>query len=146
MTRRALAALAVAATFLSGCGGQSSRQDFLRAADARCARARKEIDRLPAPRSLRDLRLVADQALVVSGRTLAELRALEPPEDLRRRWTTLLERLDGQLQTLRDVRGAAAAGDRRAARRLIERGARQDRDVSQRAGGLGLRACGRRPA
>ena len=90
------ATLAILILLLAGCGGGSSRADFVGAATKVCAETNRRVKALGTPDSFTATQLYARQAGDAVGDGIDDLEALSPPEELEdpfsRYLTTLAQR------------------------------------------------------
>jgi hypothetical protein len=75
------AAAVLALTMLAGCGGGSSREDFVEDAAEICTRSNERVKALGTPESFTDTLLYARQAEDAVGDQLDDLRELNPPAE-----------------------------------------------------------------
>lgn len=80
-TARIVAVAALAATVLSACSGDGSKEDFIAAADDACREADERITEIGRPRVEEDVLDYVEQAEEISSDLVADLRALEPPAE-----------------------------------------------------------------
>lgn len=139
--RRAPAAL-LAALAVTGCGGGASADDVRRDAQAACRSARTDLERLQSliQRNPSNQDLLR-QARERGERLVAELDALEPPDDLRERYDAFVAAEREGVRLVADLGDAVAARDLLAVRRLIERTARQAQRLDAAARAAGLPDC-----
>ena len=141
--RHALA-LASAAFLLAACGGggdRLSRDEFASQGNRICEKFEAKIDELENPRSLPELRAYVDQARPIFEEGVADLRELEPPEDLQDRYDDFLETADAAVARLDELSAAAEDGDQEAVQRIADRAAQEDRESDRIARELGLDDC-----
>ena len=143
---RASVLLAVAALALAGCGGSSSggrlsEAEFVKKADAVCAKYKKKINALPQPSSLSGVAGYAQKAIDLTKQGRAELRALKPPSDLADTNAKWLANLDQTLVLAGELRDAAKQKDLAKVRTLAERGNRLDKQGNRLAAQMGMKAC-----
>ena len=92
---------------LAGCGGGSSRQNFIEDASAICAHTTDRVRALGTPDSFTATQLFARQAKDAVGDGIDELDDLTPPEELDDAFVRYLATLDGR-RTVLDRMGEAA--------------------------------------
>lgn len=80
-TARIVVVAALAATPLGACSDDSSKQEFIDAADAACREADQAIADMGQPRVEEDVLDYVREARAVSEDLVADLRALDPPSD-----------------------------------------------------------------
>ena len=139
-----LAASALAALALAGCGGEErlSKPEFVRQANAICAKYERRLDAIPEPRELREVQSYIDRGVPLAKQELAELAELRPPETDEAEVERLLTQVRKTISELERLGRAAAARDRAgaqaAAARVEEAGARG----AKLARDYGLGECG----
>jgi hypothetical protein len=136
---------AVAIVFvLAGCGGEErlTKPEFVRQANAICAKYERRLDAIPQPRELRDVQSYIDRGVPLAKGELAELEELRPPERDEPAVERLLAQVEATISELERLGEAAAARDREAAQaaaaRVEEAGAR----AAKLARDYGLDECG----
>ncbi len=78
-TARIVVVAALAATILSACSGDGSKDDFIAAADDACREADERIAEIGRPRVEEDVLDYVAEAEEISADLVADLRALDPP-------------------------------------------------------------------
>jgi hypothetical protein len=133
-----------AATLVAGCGGDDrlTREEFVSEADAICEEFDQRLDDVPEPESADDVERFADEARPVIEDGLAELRALQPPEELEEQWNELMDKNDEALEVLDDLSQAAASADEARLQEISEEASRQDAETDRMARAMGLENCG----
>jgi hypothetical protein len=96
--RTALALLFV--FVLAGCGGGSSRDDYVEDATAICEEMTKRIKALTTPESFTDTQLYARRAKDAVSDGIRELRDLTPPEEFEEGYTRYLATLEARRRQL----------------------------------------------
>ena len=141
---RRLCALLLTAAVLAGCAGgedeRLSREEFVEQATAICARAEERIGELPQPASVAELGTYAREARSITAEGVAELRELEPPEELEDGLRRYLESGDEVVGLLGELEEAASAGDEAEARRVAEQIA-ESADAQEAARAAGIPDC-----
>jgi hypothetical protein len=133
-----------AAILVAGCGGDDrlTREEFVSEADAICEEFDQRLDDVPEPESADDVERFADEARPVIEDGLAELRALQPPEELEEQWNELMDKNDEALEVLDDLSQAAASADEARLQEISEEASRQDAETDRIARAIGLENCG----
>lgn len=136
----ALVALAAAA---AGCGGDDrlSREEYVKQADAVCAKYEKRLDALPEPESTEDLKAVIDEGLPIAREGTEELKALEPPEELEADVDEWHERNDKNLELIEDLGAAAEEDDEERIQELAAEADRNEQEADRIAAEIGLDNC-----
>jgi hypothetical protein len=143
---RAAAILVLAILVLSGCqfGGDSGKAEFIRQADAICARHEAEISRIPQPRTfLRDFAVYMRRVVPIAREQNADLRRLEAPEDQAADFQRMLTLLDEQLRIWEEAGEAAFAGDDRQAQATFGQSSGPGDEAQRIAGEIGFFSCAR---
>lgn len=133
---RALLALVLVAV-AAGCGGGSSRDDFVRDAVEICKRANQRVTALGTPESYTDTLLYARQAEDAVRDQIEALRELDPPDDAREHFDAYLDTLDRRRVQLDHLSVAADTNnlsDIQGIGSQLNRLTRQGRAQAQRAG------------
>jgi hypothetical protein len=126
---------------LAGCGGDGderlSRAEFVERATAVCVRAEERIGELAEPGSEDELAAYAREARAITEEGVADLRELEPPDQLEQGFDRYLERADRVVDLLEELEGAAEEGDSEAARRIAGQiGTSAEAQEAARAAGI----------
>lgn len=87
------AALTILILLLAGCGGGSSRADFVDSATKVCAETNRRVKALGTPDSFTATQLYARQAGDAVGDGINDLEALSPPEELEKPFSRYLATL-----------------------------------------------------
>jgi hypothetical protein len=146
---RALSALTVAALALvsAGCGDGTrlTRAEFVKQANAICARYEQRVGRLMSKVTAGDEQQLArsiGQVLPVIRRGNDELRALRPPADLQDPFDRWLEIADDEAGTAQELRVGLRSNDQTAVRHALAKLQREDGEQDEVARGrLGLAGC-----
>lgn len=148
MTRGALgyAAAVGAATSLAlaACGGGDdglSREEFVSEADSICAEYDQRVEEIDDPQSLDDVERYADEAKPVIEDGMAELRALEPPDELQEQWDDYMASSEESLDYLDELREAAASGDEARIQEIAQEVSEKNEDADRLAQDIGLQDC-----
>jgi hypothetical protein len=145
MGRQAVA-VALAAALLSGCdfGSDSGKAEFVRDADAICARYERQISLIPQPQTfLRDFAVYMRRVVPIAREQNAELRRLEAPEDDAADFRRMLALLDQQLDLWQTAGEAAYAGNDGAAQETFARSAGPGDEAQRIASEIGFFSCAR---
>ena len=92
---------------VAGCGGGSSREDYVEEATAICVEMTQRITDLGAPESFTDTQLYARRAKDAVSDGIGELRELTPPQEFEAGYERYLGTLELRLRQL-DLLAAAA--------------------------------------
>lgn len=82
-----------------------------------------------------------NQAIPIIEEGLAELRELEPPEDLEPDYDRMLDETERSIGVAERLRDAAAEGDQQAVQEALEEGNAADSESDRIARELGLDEC-----
>ena len=143
---RAVALLVLAILVLSGCqfGSDSGNAEFIRQADAICARHEAEISRIPQPRTfLRDFAVYMRRVVPIAREQNSELRKLEAPEDQAADYQRMLTLLDEQLDIWEQAGEAAFDGNDRQAQATFSQSSGPGNEAQRIAGEIGFFSCAR---
>jgi hypothetical protein len=143
--RRALAPLALLAA-LAGCGddggGELTKAEFIKQADAICTKFDARLKAIPQPKTAAEIADYADKATPVAREGVDDLRELEAPDDFAAQAKTLIDGLDSDVKLFEDLASAAAKND---TARLEEIGGEAERRTAERerqARSAGFKSCG----
>ena len=128
---------------LVGCGGEErlSKREYLRQADAICAKYERRLVAIPEPRTLREVPSFIDRGLPLATEERAELEELRPPEAEEAEIERLLAQVDETIEELERLRDAAAARDRAAAQAAAARLEESSGRAARLARSYGLEEC-----
>ena len=148
-TRRAaaaVAALALAGVAAGGGGGGGgdgrSKGGFIAQAGAIGQQGNEEIDALGEPATLEEIVTLAASAIEIQEESLAELRALKPPEEDEATLNEAYDLVEQQVEVGKQVKAAAEAGDMETIQTLIAENDPLDEQADQIALDYGLTECG----
>jgi hypothetical protein len=145
MRRRSAFAAAAAASSLglAACGGDTlSRQELTTKADAICQRAKAELQKLDEPKTIGDVKQLADAAVEVNERAAKDLKALEPPDAVAADYAKAMKNIDKQTDLARRLGTAAEKQDTAGIQRIAADGQRLDAEGDRLAKNIGLKECG----
>ena len=129
----------------AGCGGggddRLSRAEYVKQADAICAKYEKRLDALPEPQDLKGLQTLVDKGLPIAREGNAELKELKPPEDLEAKDEEWHKRNDRNLKLIEDLGKAADAGDEEKIQSLASEADRNETEADGLASEIGLKDC-----
>ena len=142
----AVAALALAGV-ATGCGGgggdeRLSKEEYIAQADAICKQANEEIDALGEPSSLEEIATLAADAIEIQTKSLADLRALKPPEADEAKLNEAYALIDQQVGLGKEILEAAEAGDLEKIQEILAEGEPIDDQADAIAADYGLTECG----
>ena len=146
MTRlAAIALLAAAGALAGGCAGGNdgrlSEAEFREQANAICVEYDQRIEDLGEPGSLEEVPEFVNEAIPIIEEGLAELRELEPPEELEADYDRMLDETERSVGVAERLRDAAAEGDQQAVQDALEEGTAADSESDRIARDLGLEEC-----
>ncbi|MDP9491918.1 MAG: hypothetical protein M3P42_06925 [Actinomycetota bacterium] len=142
----AVALIVLAILVLAGCqfGSDSGKAEFIRQADAICARYERQISQVPQPRTfLRDFAVYMRRVVPIAREQNGELRQLEAPEDEAADFERMLTLLDEQLGIWESAGEAAFAGDDQQAQATFSRSSGPGEEAQRIAGEIGFFSCAR---
>jgi hypothetical protein len=137
-----------AAALIAGCGGgssgSSSADDFRRQADQVCADANERIAAVPEPTSNAQILDTLQAGLPIQADELAQLKALDPPDDLQADFDQAIDLLQQRQDAIQAAADKIANGDDPAT--VIQQADAQIDDLRSQAQAkakdLGLTVCG----
>lgn len=133
---------ALAATSLAACSDDSSRQDFIAAADEACREADEDIRDIGAPRVEEGILDYVEQAQEISGDLIADLRELDPPEGDRQRIDRMIDLLERATALLEPLAQATVDRDAAELGRLQQEVQQVTEEISEIAASYGFDVCG----
>jgi hypothetical protein len=140
------AALCLLAAGCMSSGGTSSeprltKAEYLKQADAICAKYDAELEALPQPDTLEALARMAETAKPIAANGVQQLRALQPPEELADEVDAWLDRNDANVDAIERLHDAAAAGDETGVQKVAAEAADNEQQADLMAAALGLTDC-----
>jgi hypothetical protein len=142
--RQAVVLLAVLA--LAGCqfGSDSGKAEFIREADAICARYERQISLIPQPQTfLRDFAVYMRRVVPIARQQNQELRRLKAPEDDAADVQRMLTLLDEQLELWATAGEQAFAGNDQQAQATFSQSSGPGDEAQRIAGEIGFFSCAR---
>ena len=144
MTRGVLILAAAVATIASAaCGGdgQLSQAEFREQGNAICAKFDKQIDELPLPSAPEDIPPYVEKAAPIVEDEIAELKALDPPEEDKETLDQMIAEEEKVLAAGRSLSDAAEADDDIALEEALNEGNIASGRADDHARSLGLTEC-----
>ena len=132
---------------LAGCGGEDrlSKEEFVQKADATCKKYEKRLEplerQLTQAQSIEEAGKIVDRAIPVVREGVAELRELEPPEDLEGKVDRWLDLNEENTKTLEQLRDAAKQGDEKRIAELARQADETEKRGDRIAAEIGLEDC-----
>lgn len=144
---RIIAWIIVGLVLLSACGGDGSgdrlsAEEFREQANAICAEYDGKIDAIETPDSPEDIPGYVEEVVPVVEDGLAELRALNPPEEFEEDYETMLDETAKAIPAAQALSEAAVEEDPAAVEDAIAQGQEADEASDRIATELGLDECG----
>ena len=133
--------LVLSVTACDGGGGRLSKEDFQSQANAICAKYEKQLRSLGSPSSIDELPDLVDQALEILNKEVAEVAALNPPEELQSDFDKMLAATNKTKEAADDLSTAAKAGDQAGLQKALEEGNAASKEADAFATNLGLTEC-----
>jgi hypothetical protein len=138
--------LAVVAAVVAGCGGDGgsdrlSTAEFRQQANAICGEFDAKIAAIGAPTSPEDIPEFVEKGIPLIQQGLAELRALNPPEELEADYNRMLDETAKAIPAARKLADAAAKQDAAAVQEALQEGEEADAESDRLATKLGLDRC-----
>lgn len=145
MTRLALG-LALAVAVAAGCGGggsgdRLSTDEFRERANGICERYDAKIAAIGSPSSPEEIPAFVEKGIPLIQQGLAELRALNPPEELVEEYDRMLDATEGAIPAARRLADAAEKQDAAAVQEALQAGEAADKESDRIAVKLGLDKC-----
>ncbi len=143
----AVAALALAGV-AAGCGGgdgggdRLTKDEYIAQADAICKAANEKIDALGEPETMEEIATLAADAIEIQTKSLADLRALKPPEADEAKLNEAYALIDQQVGLGKEILEAAKAGDLEKIQKILAEGKPIDDQAGAIAADYGLKECG----
>ena len=145
---RGLVGIAAAGMLLlAACGGDDGRErlsksEWIEQADAICAEADEGVDALTEPSTLDEIPEFTESASEISREALADLRALQPPEEDQATVDGMLDLVEQQIELGEQIGEAASDGDQEEVQRLAAEADPLEAEANERARQYGLEDCG----
>jgi hypothetical protein len=138
-----IAVLAVATACGGGGGGgdRLSKEEFQQRANAICQRYDEKIKAIGSPTSPADIPAFVEKGVPLLQQGIAELRALQPPEELQHDYDRMLDETEKAIPAARKLADAAAKQDAAAVQEAIREGQAAEQASDSLATKLGLADC-----
>jgi hypothetical protein len=142
-TMRAALGLTALALVAAGCGGgdRLSHAEYLKQADAICAKYEKRLHALPDPETTKDLKALVDKGLPIAREGNAELKDLKPPEDLKAKVDEWHKRNERNLELIENLGKAADEGGEERIQSLASEADKNEQEADRLAREMGLTDC-----
>ncbi|MCL4290657.1 MAG: hypothetical protein KJ051_10335 [Thermoleophilia bacterium] len=137
-----LTELAVAGCGGSGGGDRLTKEEYIAQADAICKAANEKIDALGEPETMEEIATLAADAIEIQTKSLADLRALKPPEADEAKLNEAYALIDQQVGLGKEILEAAKAGDLEKIQKILAEGKPIDDQAGAIAADYGLKECG----
>jgi len=131
---------------LAGCqfGSDDGNAEFVRQADAICARYERQISQIPQPQTfLRDFAVYMRRVVPIARQQNGELLELKAPEDDAADFQRMLTLLGQQLDIWEEAGEAAFAGDDQQAQATFSESSGPGEEAQRIAGEIGFFSCAR---
>jgi hypothetical protein len=138
--RRAAGLALVLVCLTAGCGG-GGKEDFQKQANAICKRYDAKIKALGTPSSPADIPKFVDSAIPIIQQGVAELRALEPPQELAGDYDRMLDETEKAIPAARHLADAASKNDAAGVQQALEEGNAANQNSDRLATKIGLAEC-----
>ena len=142
---RALLIVVAAVGLAAGWGGvggdRLSKDEWIAQADTICKRVNDRLEQTEQPETMPELVTVLDQGLKDVDEAIADLRALEPPEDIEPEVDAWLAKVEEASDEIEKARDAAKAQNEEQLSAALEDGTRVNDEGNRRARELGLKEC-----
>lgn len=136
--------LGLAAAIPVACGGgddRLSQAEFQQRANAICERYDAKISALGSPSTPEEIPAFVQKGIPLIEQGLAELRALNPPEDVEDDYNRMLDETEKAIPAARKLSEAAADNDAAAVQEALQEGQQADAASDRIATQLGLTGC-----
>jgi hypothetical protein len=136
-------ALALANLLLAGCGGMS-KEELVSKANAICQKAESDFDKVKQPSSLSDPAAASkyfDQLVPIAEKQLNDLRALEPPDEIKANYDAFVAANDRFVKQLKELVAAAKAKDAQKGVKLAGDLQTTAKEATEKAKSAGLTQC-----
>lgn len=134
--------LALALVLAAGCGGDGGgHESFVRQVNTVCDRHFRELQALPQPQNPEHLASYVTRLIRVARAQLAELRAVEAPEEDAAEYRSLLAQMGRTVALYPKLRDAVESGETAAIERVITQANASNVQAGTIAAALGLDAC-----
>jgi hypothetical protein len=124
-----------------GSGARLSKSEFQSHANAICSKYQKQLDELQTPSNLNEIPALVDKALAILDKEVAEIKDLNPPEELQSDFDEMIAQSDKTKQAADDLSAGAKANDQAAVQKALDEGNAASDQADRIAGRLGLDAC-----
>lgn len=131
---------------LAGCGGDDekalSQADFIKQADAICARTDKALKAVPQPTKPEEIGPYAAKAAPIARKGVDDLRELEAPEAFAAKAKLVIEGLASDTDLFEDLGEAATKKDSARIEQIAEEAERRTSSRQKQAESAGFKKCG----
>lgn len=144
-TRAAVLAAGLLSLAAAGCGGGANGltpEQYREQVNQICADFEEELGALESPESIDDVPEYVDRVIPLVEQEIADVRELEPPEEMEAQVEEMLAQAEEAIEAARDLRDAAENEDEQAANEALRRGNEANAEADRIAGELGLDECG----
>jgi hypothetical protein len=141
--RKLVVPLALGGLLLAGCGGLS-KEELVAKANAICQKAESDFDKVKQPSSLSDPDAASkyfDQLVPIAEKQLTDLRALEPPDEIKADYDAFVAANDKFVKQLKELVAAAKAKDAQKGVQLASDLQTTAREATEKARAAGLTKC-----
>ena len=139
---RAHAAVAVLVVPLAACGGGLSKSELVAKGDAICKRVNTQIAKEPDPKSIDDLKRLADKTVAISDPAIKDMDALEPPDELKTDFDKFVASLRKQRDLTQQIGDAAGKGDTAKIQEIGTQAAKAQDEYRKLSSKIGFKECG----
>jgi hypothetical protein len=136
-----LVPLAALAASCGGGGDRLSHEELRTKVNAICGEVNREIAALGNPQSLEEVAVFASKATKLARDGVADLRALEPPEDAEESYDRFLVEGDKAVELSGRLERAARKEDAAELQRILREAQASDERSDRLAAGLGFDEC-----
>ena len=138
--------LAVVSVLAAGCGDDEggealSKEEFVKQGNAVCTKYDAEGEKLGDPQSVEEIPAYADKALALFDKQVAEMKELDPPEELRGDFDRFLATGDDAKKFITDLKSAAESNDVKKIEQIGQEAEARDKESDDLATKLGLTEC-----
>ena len=124
-----------------GGGGELSREEFVSEANAVCGRVNDELNEIQEPANLSEIAETLDEGLVVVRDGIADVRELDPPDEMSDDVDAWLAKVEESADELEKARDGAERNDQAAVGIALQSADDANTEANRLAARMALTAC-----